>query len=92
MGQVNRATQSNQTVAEELSSTAEKMQAEAEQLQTLMAYFKVADDARRPAQRGSRARTSPQISWITRSKDLPVESTVIASEAGTKGATGRELS
>ncbi|MBK6684444.1 MAG: methyl-accepting chemotaxis protein [Deltaproteobacteria bacterium] len=92
MGQVNRATQSNQTVAEELSATAEKMQQEAEQLQDLMAYFKVDDDRRRPVQPASRARTMPQISPITSSKVLPVESTVIASKARTKGATGRELS
>lgn len=49
MAQVNRTTHTNQTVADELSSTAAKMQDEAAQLQSLMAYFTIGEERRASA-------------------------------------------
>ncbi|HEY9898709.1 MAG TPA: methyl-accepting chemotaxis protein [Pantanalinema sp.] len=53
MGQMNQATQQNASASEELAATAEEMSGQAEQLQQLMAFFRVAGltDAPRGAER-----------------------------------------
>ena len=45
MGQLNQATQQNASASEELAATAEEMGGQANQLQQLMAFFKVDQDA-----------------------------------------------
>lgn len=56
MAQMNQITQSNASASEELAATAEEMSGQAEQLQQLVAFFKV--DAS-PANTGSRSRKPP---------------------------------
>ncbi|MEF8748911.1 MAG: methyl-accepting chemotaxis protein [Candidatus Accumulibacter propinquus] len=45
MGQLNQATQQNASVSEELAATAEEMGGQAQQLQELMGFFRLADSA-----------------------------------------------
>ena len=49
MNHLSSATQQTASASEELSATAEELSAQATQLQELMAFFKLADDARSPA-------------------------------------------
>jgi methyl-accepting chemotaxis protein len=61
MNHLNSSTQQNASSSEELSATAEQLSAQATQLQELMAFFRVADDApagRRAATRSHHARAS----------------------------------
>jgi len=52
MNQLNQITQQSAGASEELAATAEEMRAQAEQLQTLMAFFKLANDRSRSRQVG----------------------------------------
>ncbi|MBK7614967.1 MAG: methyl-accepting chemotaxis protein [Burkholderiales bacterium] len=58
MNHLNTSTQQNASAAEELSATAEELSAQATQLQELMAFFQVAQDA--PVARGAQAGARPQ--------------------------------
>jgi methyl-accepting chemotaxis protein len=51
MGQVDQVTQRTASAAEELSSTAEGLAAQAEALQQLMAFFRVAGQGEKPGAR-----------------------------------------
>ncbi len=44
MNQMNEITQQNASSSEELAATAEEMTGQAEQLQSLMSFFKIAED------------------------------------------------
>jgi methyl-accepting chemotaxis protein len=54
MGQVDQVTQRNASAAEELSSTAEQMAAQAEALQQAVGFFRVGDEAEAGAAPGPR--------------------------------------
>jgi methyl-accepting chemotaxis protein len=45
MGQLNKATQQNASASEELAATSEEMGGQAAQLQELMEFFKIEDQA-----------------------------------------------
>jgi methyl-accepting chemotaxis protein len=63
MATVDKVTQVNAAAAEELSSTAEEMAAQAEALQNLVAFFRTGSDpgARTPGQRAPAARSAPAL-------------------------------
>jgi methyl-accepting chemotaxis protein len=55
MGQLNKATQQNASASEELAATAEEMGGQASQLQELMAFFKVEQEAAKAAKPAAHA-------------------------------------
>jgi methyl-accepting chemotaxis protein len=55
MGQLNKATQQNASASEELAATAEEMGGQAGQLQELMAFFKIEQEAVRAAKPAAQA-------------------------------------
>jgi methyl-accepting chemotaxis protein len=60
MGQVDQVTQRTASAAEELSSTAAEMAAQAESLQQLLAFFRVSDEAGASPRAATPARPAPQ--------------------------------
>jgi methyl-accepting chemotaxis protein len=79
MAQVDQVTQRNAAAAEELSSTSEEMSSQAEALDALMAFFKLAgaEPAPRPEPAASAAPPTPQ-----RQADLGVRHRPAAADAG----------
>ncbi|MBK8338217.1 MAG: MCP four helix bundle domain-containing protein [Sterolibacteriaceae bacterium] len=70
MGQLNKATQQNASASEELAATAEEMGGQANQLQNLMAFFKIEDGGQakraKPVARESAAPTASRSARASR--------------------------
>jgi len=94
MSQLNQATQQNASASEELAATAEEMGAQAEQLQQLMAFFQVEQQAaagRAAASPGALAGArSGSSRSVPRGGNTPAKHPIAAKPAGVSGVSVSE--
>ena len=76
MGQLNQATQQNASASEELAATAEEMGGQAGQLQEVMSFFKIEQDAAKTARPAARAAAKP----VARPAARPAKAAVAVGE------------
>ena len=82
MGQLNKATQQNASASEELAATSEEMGGQAAQLQDLMEFFKIEEQAAASGGAAKRARPAAHAAAASAPKSRPARQAAVAASEG----------